>query len=221
VLAVAIGALCFPPLVARGQNKPPMTMEEMHRLHQDSKAYIASLEDPARDGYQKPHEVVMALGLKPGDIVADIGSGSGYFALRFAQHVGATGRVDAVDVSPDMVLHLNRRVRDLGLENVRTILAPPDDPLLAPRSANDIFICDTWHHIENHAQYLGRLKAALKPGGQVIIIDFQKKPTPVGSPPEMRIAREDVIKEFTANGFRLVKEHTFLPYQYFLVFGTK
>jgi arsenite methyltransferase len=220
-LVVAIGALCFLPLAARGQNKPPMTMEEMHKLHQDSKAYIASLEDPARDAYQKPHEVVTALDLKPGDVVADIGSGSGYFALRFAQHVGATGRVYAVDISPDMILHLNQRIRDVGLDNVRTILALPDDPLLTPRSINDIFICDTWHHIENHAQYLGRLKTALKPGGQVIIIDFQKKPTPVGSPPEMRIAREDVIKEFAANGFRLIKEHTFLPYQYFLIFGSR
>ena len=112
-----------------GQTKP-MTMEEMHRLHQDPNAYVALLEDPARDAYQKPHDVVMALGLTEGERVADIGSGSGYFTLRFASHVGKTGVVYAVDVSPDMIVHLNRRIRDTGVDNVRTILAPPDDPLL-------------------------------------------------------------------------------------------
>jgi hypothetical protein len=92
-----------------------MTMEEMHKLHQDSKAYIAMLEDPARDAYQKPHEVLMALKLKDGERIADIGAGAGYFTLRFAQHVG-NGIVYGVDISPDMVLHLNRRVRDAGLD---------------------------------------------------------------------------------------------------------
>ncbi len=203
---------------AAGQGKP-MTMEEMHKLHQDSKAYIAMLEDPARDAYQKPHDVLMALGLKEGERIADIGAGSGYFALRFAQHVGSGGLVLAVDVDPDMILYLNRSVRDARLENVRTILALPGDPLLAPSSVDRIFICETWHHIENHPQYLALLKKALKPGGQVVIIDFHKKPTPGGPPPEMRISREDVLNEFEQGGFRLVKEHTFLPYQYFLVFA--
>jgi len=209
--------LSVAPLGVGGQSKP-MTMEEMHKLHQDSKAYIALLDDPARDAYQKPHEVVMALGLKEGDRIADIGAGSGYFALRFARHVGAAGRVLAVDINPDMVVHLNRRIRDAGLDNVRTILALPDDPLLAPSSIDRVFISEAWHHIGDRPQYLALLKRTLKPGGQVIIIDFQKAATEVGPPAEMRVAREDVVREFEKNGFRLAKEHTFLPYQYFLVF---
>ena len=193
-------------------------MAEMHKLHQDPRAYIASLEDPARDAYQKSHEVVMALSLKEGERIADIGAGSGYFSLRFAQHVGAAGRVFAVDISPDMVVHLNKRVRDAGVDNVRTILALPDDPLLPKASVDRVFICDTWHHIADHPRYFGVLKTILKAGGQVVIIDFQKKDSPVGAPMEMRLAREDVVREFEQNGFRLAKEHTFLPYQYFLVF---
>jgi ubiquinone/menaquinone biosynthesis C-methylase UbiE len=220
---VAITVLCalaaFPPGLA-GQSKS-ITMEEMHKLHQDSKAYIAMLDDPARDADQKPHEVVMALGLKEGERIADIGAGSGYFSLRFAQHVGARGQVLAVDISPDMIVHLNQRIRDAGLDNVRSILALPDDPLLAASSVDRVFICDTWHHIEGHAQYLARLKRALKPGGQIIIIDFHKKAMAVGPPAEMRLAREDVVREFEQHGFRLAKEHTFLPYQYFLVFTTE
>jgi ubiquinone/menaquinone biosynthesis C-methylase UbiE len=201
-----------------GLAQKPGTMEDMHRLHADSKAYIAALDDPARDAYQKPHEVVEALALKDGERVADIGAGSGYFALRFAHHVGPAGRVYAVDISADMVLHLNERVRDAGLDNVRTVLARPDDPLLADASADLIFICDTWHHIPGHAAYLERLRKALRPGGQIVIVDFQKKETP-GAPMEMRIAREDVVREFQQAGFRLAREETFLPYQYFLVFA--
>jgi arsenite methyltransferase len=218
--AVAITFLCaiaLFPLVLAGQSKP-ISMEEMHKLHQDSKAYIAMLDDPARDASQKPHEVVTALGLRAGERIADIGAGSGYFTLRFAQHVGAGGQVLAVDISPDMVVHLNERIRDAGLDNVRTILALPDDPLLGVSSVDLVFICDTWHHIQGHAQYLAHLKRALKPGGQVVIVDYQKKDMAVGPPAEMRLAREDVVREFEQNGFRLAKEHTFLPYQYFLVF---
>jgi len=124
-----------------------------------------------------------------------------------------------VDVSPDMIVHMNRQIRDLGLDNVRTILASPDDPLLPDRSVDRFFICETWHHIGNHAQYLAVMKKMLKPGGQVIVIDFQKKELPVGPPMEMRVSREDVVHEFEQNGFQLAREHTILPYQYFLVFA--
>ena len=216
--ASALAACLFLlPARAAAQGKP-MTLEEMHKLHQDSKAYIAMLEDPARDAWQKPHEVVMALGLQEGEAIADIGAGAGYFAFRFAHHVGATGRVYAVDVSPDMVLHMNRQIRDLGLDNVRTILAPPDDPLLADRSVDRFFFCEAWHHIADHEKYLSEMKRMLRPGGQVIVIDFRKADQAVGPPMEMRVARADVVREFEAHGYRLAKEQTLLPYQYFLVF---
>jgi ubiquinone/menaquinone biosynthesis C-methylase UbiE len=214
---VACLCILLVPSTLCAQTKP-LTMEEMHKLHSDSKAYIAMLEDPARDAYQKPHDVIIALGLKDGERIADIGAGAGYFTLRFAQHVGNTGVVYGVDISPDMILHLNQRVRDAGLDNVRTILAPPDDPLLPDRSVDRFFICETWHHIANHARYLDLMKKMLRPGGQVIIIDFPRTETPVGPPMEMRIPRDSVVREFAQAGFTLAKENTFLPYQYFLVF---
>lgn len=218
---VFLAGLCAAIAVFDGRpaaQAAPKTMEQMHKLHGDPKAYIAMLDDPERDAYQKPHEVLAALALREGERIADIGAGSGYFALRFATHVGKTGRVYAIDVSPDMILHLNRRIRSAGVDNMRTILAPPDDPLLPDASVNRVFLSETWHHIEGRAAYLGVLKKALKPGGEVIILDFQKGDTPVGPPVEMRVSREDVISELQASGFRLVKEHTFLPYQYLLVF---
>jgi len=197
------------------------TPAEMHRQHQDSAAYIAMLEDPKRDVYQKPGEVVAALALKPGEVVADIGAGSGYFAVRLAKEVGPGGRVYGVDVSPEMVVHLNRRLRDAGITNVQTILSAPDDPLLLDASVDRFFICDTWHHIDDQAKYLTLMKRMLRPGGQVVMIDFQKRELPVGPPLAMKIAREDLIKQMEGAGFRLAGEHTFLPYQYFLVFAVR
>jgi SAM-dependent methyltransferase len=213
VVTLLLPAPAFPQAAA--------TPHEMHHRHGDPMAYIASLDDPARDSYQKPDEVLKALALRPGEVVADIGAGSGYFALRFARAVGEAGRVYAVDVSPDMVRHLNRRLRDAGLRNVVTVLSDPDDPLLPDASVDRFVIVDTWHHVEDQAKYLGLLKRMLKPGGQVVHIDFHKRDLPVGPPVGMKIAREDVVKQMEAAGFRLAADHGFLPYQYFLVFAVR
>src|SRR5512140_1832763 len=150
LIIALLGSVLAQALVL-AQDNQPRDLHEMHRLHQDPKAYIAMLDDPARDAYQKPHEVITALKLKPGEVIADVGAGSGYFTFRLAHHVGDSGRVYAIDVSPDMIVHLNRRIRDLQLKNVVSILATPDDPLLAEASIDRFFICDTWHHIDNHA----------------------------------------------------------------------
>jgi ubiquinone/menaquinone biosynthesis C-methylase UbiE len=216
-----LAACALGPALAVGQNTLLTSTQEMHRVQQDSKAYIARLEDPKRDAYQKPDEVVKALKLEQGEVVADIGAGSGYFTFRLARPVGERGRIYAVDVSPDMVLYLNRRVRDLNVKNVVTILSAPDDPLLGDGSVDRFLIVDTWHHIGGHARYLALLKRMLKPGGQVIMIDFKKAKTPVGPPMEIRIDRDDLVREMEANGFQLAAEHTFLEYQYFLIFKVK
>jgi arsenite methyltransferase len=215
-----LGWLVLPTLVL-AQDHTRRDTHEMHRLHQDPQAYIAMLDDPQRDAYQKPHEVITALNLKEAEVIADLGAGSGYFTFRLARHVGDTGRVYAVDVSPEMIVHLNRRIRDLGVRNVVSVLAAPDDPLLAEASVDRFFICNTWHHIDNRDPYLALLKKMLKPGGQIVMVDFKKAETPVGPPMEMRIDREDLVQEMERNGFRVEAEHTFLPYQYFLVFQVK
>ena len=205
--------LLLHPLLAAAQ----APAEHVHRLHGDPAAYIKALEDPARDAYQKPHEVLEALALKPGEVIADVGSGSGYFTLRMARHVGQQGHVYGVDVNPDMIRHLNERIRDGGVLNVSTILARPDDPLL-PQPVDRFVIVDVWHHVDDQPKYLALMKKQLKPGGQVVMIDFHKRDLPVGPPQAMKIAREDLIAQMTAHGFTVTREHTFLPYQYFIVF---
>jgi arsenite methyltransferase len=214
-----LGVLLAAPLSA--QDTAPRTPHEMHAVHRDAEAYIAMLEDPGRDAYQKPDEVVKALAVKPDATVADIGAGSGYFTVRFAASLGKEGKVLAVDISPDMVLHMNRRLRDAGIRNVQTVLSAPDDPLLPDASVDLFFICDTWHHIDERPKYLALLKRMLRPGGRIAIVDFHKRPLPFGPPLEMKIAREDVVKELEDAGFRLASEHTFLPHQYFLVFEAR
>ena len=206
------------PLSVAAQDAVPRDEHEMHRLHNDPKAYIGALEDPKRDAYQKPQEVMTALAIKPGEVIADIGAGSGYFTFRLAYHVGDKGKVYAVDVSPDMILHINRRIRELNVNNVVSVLSDPDDPLLPDHSIDRFFFSESWHHIENQTKYLAIMKRMLKPGGEVVMIDFQKKDLPVGPPLQMKIRREDLIKQMESHGFRIRKEYTFLPYHYFLIF---
>jgi ubiquinone/menaquinone biosynthesis C-methylase UbiE len=202
---------------SRSAGQAPQDQHAMHRLHGDPAAYIAELEDPKRDAYQKPQEVIEALQLRSGEVIADIGAGSGYFALRLAHRVGSSGHVYAVDISPDMIRHLNQRIHAAGLVNISTILATPSNPLL-PRPVDRFLFVDVWHHVENQAGYLALMKKMLKPGGQIVMIDFHKRDLPVGPPAAMKIAREDLLKQMKGYGFRIREEHTFLPYQYFVVF---
>jgi ubiquinone/menaquinone biosynthesis C-methylase UbiE len=188
-----------------------LQVAHQHHPPQDAAEYARVLNDPARDAWQKPHEVITTLNLKPSDAIADIGAGPGYFSRRFANHAGTVYAVDIDD-----------KLLKMGAEgapaNYKSILAAPDDPRLANASVDTILFCDVLHHIENRPAYYKKLDAALKPGGRIVIIDFYKRPLPVGPPPEMKIDRDAVISEFKAAGFRLANSYDFLPHQYFLVF---
>jgi ubiquinone/menaquinone biosynthesis C-methylase UbiE len=183
-----------------------------HQHHPPSPdEYAKVLEDPSRDEWQKPHDVVMALGLKSNETVADIGAGTGYFARRFANHAG---KVYAVDIDEKLL----GIARDHAPANLETILAAPDDPRLVAGTIDTVFFCDVLHHIDNRPAYYAKLAKALKPDGRIVVVDFYKKELPVGPPPEMKIAEEDLIAEFRNAGFALAKRLDILPYQYFLFF---
>lgn len=183
-----------------------------HQHHPpSSEEYARVLEDPARDEWQKPHDVVMALGLKPTDSVADIGAGTGYFTRRFARHAG---KVYAVDIDEKLLTIAGNGAP----ANLQTIVGTPDDPRLPEQSVDIVFICNVLHHIENRSAYYRKLGGALKKGGRVVVIDFHKKELPLGPPPSMKLADEQVVAELSKAGFALVKRLDVLPYQYFLFF---
>ncbi|MBY0280073.1 methyltransferase domain-containing protein, partial [Candidatus Binatia bacterium] len=176
-------------------------------------------DDPARDAWQKPAELVQALALTPGATVADLGAGTGYLSRYLARAVGPSGTVLAADTEPALVEHLRQRAERDGLANLVPILASTDNPRLPAGTCDVILIVDTWHHIDDRVAYARRLAAALAPGGRVVVVDWQKGDLPVGPPPEHKLAREQVIDELTRAGYRLREEPGLLPYQYVLVFA--
>jgi len=179
--------------------------------------YIARLEDPARDAWQKPDALVKALGLAPGQTACDIGAGPGYFALRLARAVGPTGHVWAVDVEPVILSALRDRVEKAGITNLTPLLALARDPLLPASSCDVALIVNTYHHFYDGPDYLQRLARALKPGGRIVNIDYEKKETPVGPPQAHRISREEFLADAGRAGLVAVEQPEILPYQYFIV----
>ena len=181
----------------------------------DAEKWAKVFDDPKRDAWQKPHEVIQALALKPDAVIADIGSGTGYFSMRFA-HMVPKGRVYGVDTEPDMVKYLAERAKREGLGNLTALRAAPGDPRL-PEKADLVILVDVFHHIEDRERYFGKLRASLKPGGRLAIIDFRMD-SPEGPPKSARIAPGQVKAELKKAGYALDREHAFLPNQYFLVF---
>ena len=181
----------------------------------DAGEWAKVFDDPKRDAWQKPHEVIQALALKPDAVIADIGSGTGYFAVRFA-HMVPKGRVYGLDTEPDMVKYLAERAQKDGLSNLISAKAEPGDPRL-PEKVDLVVLVDVYHHVEDRERYFDRLRGSLKPGGRVAVIDFRMN-SPDGPPKAARVAPAQVKVELKRAGYVLDREHGFLPKQYFLVF---
>jgi predicted methyltransferase len=181
----------------------------------DADKWAEVFDDPKRDSWQKPHDIIKALALKPDAVVADIGAGTGYFTMRFARAL-PRGKVYAVDLEPDMVKHLAARAKREHLANVIAVQAAMDDARL-PEKVDVALFVDTYHHIDDRRRYFAKLKESLKPGGRVAIIDFTLD-AETGPPPRARVSPERVKSELAAAGYKLADEPTFLENQYFLVF---
>ena len=184
--------------------------------------YIDRLDRPERDAVQKPDEVMDALALKPGMVVADLGAGSGYFTRRFLKAVTETGKVYAVDIEPQALKHIKASLTHLSFPyTVEFIKADKDDSRLPANSSDVIFLCNTYHHLEDRQVYFRKLRSALKPDGRVAIIDYyhDARSGELGFPKRHLVPRKTVLLELSEADYQLVKEHDFLPRQYFLEFA--
>lgn len=211
IAALALTVLTAPACARRGLT---------HRSHVPTPAaeLVRRWESPARAAWQKPDEVLALLAIKPGQAVADVGAGSGYFAVRFAKAVGPQGRVYAVDIDRELMQHVAKRAQAEKLSQLVVHAGRTDTPALPPASIDLAFICDTLHHIDDPSAYLSRLRPALKAGGRLAIVEYRKAREISGPPYEHRMSRADVVRVAERGGFKLAAEHELLPRQTFLVF---
>lgn len=193
---------------------------DRHGNPEDHGAYLAKLLDPEREAWQKPDEVVAALGLRPGGVACDVGAGPGVFALRLARAVGPGGRVHALDVDPRMIAVLEARARESGLDNVRAHLVE-DGRGIPPEPVDVVLMVNTFHHFPDPAGYLRALAARLRPGGRIVNVDFHAGELPVGPPAELRVAREAFLALAEEAGLVVDELRDFLPYQYFVALRSR
>lgn len=186
----------------------------IHHRFQDAERWAERFEDPARDAWQLPDTVVARVVDRPDLVLADIGSATGYFSVRFARAL-PEGRVIGADVEPDMVYWLNDRARREGIPNLVSVLAAPEDPHL-PARADVVFICNTIHHIDARVDYFTRLRDQTAPGARLVIVDY--RPDSQMGPPH-KLSPEQVTGELARAGWELSASFDDLPEQWFLVLG--
>jgi predicted methyltransferase len=187
----------------------------VHRF-QHAEQWAREFDDPARDAWQKPADVVAAMHIIVGMTVADIGAGTGYFEPYLSRAVGPSGTVLALDIEPDMIRYLRERATREHLDNVRPELVRVDDPRLPAQGVDRVLIVDTWHHIPGHAAYLLKLRAGLAQGATVTIVEFTMD-SPHGPPKAHRIPQEGLVAELVGAGMKAEENILALPYQYVVV----
>jgi predicted methyltransferase len=180
---------------------------------------LGLLEGPDRDLWQLPDQIMDTLGIAEGAVVADIGAGGGWFTIRLARRVGASGIVYAEDIQPQMLEATMRRVAREGLRNVRRVLGTAEDPNLPAGVIDAVLIVDTYHELDNPDAMLRNIGKALKPQGRIGVVDFKRDGLGPGPALDDRVDPEQVVRDAEAAGLRLVRRETFLPYQFMLVFS--
>jgi ubiquinone/menaquinone biosynthesis C-methylase UbiE len=184
--------------------------------------WVGKFEREGREPYDRRQQIVEASRLRPGMVVADIGTGTGLFARLFSPVVGSTGRVYAVDISEKFVKHVEETARQTGLTNIVGVVCRPDSVSLPADSIDLAFICDVYHHFEYPFKTLRTLHQALRPGGQIVLIDFHriKGKSSEWIMNHVRAGQEVFTREILESGFQLVEERKdLLKESYFLRFA--
>ena len=181
---------------------------------------LGLLEGPDREAWQKPEQIMDALGIADGSAVGDIGAGAGWFTIRLARRVGPNGVVIATDVQREMLDAIRRRVAREGLRNVETRMGTDNMPNLPPNALDAVLVVDVYPEVADRITFLRSLATSLKPGGRIGIVNYKPgRGGPGPAPSEgVRVESTLVERDAQAAGLRVVARQT-LPYQYLLVLG--
>jgi len=197
--------------------------EHQHQGHQhafaDPEKLAARWNDPSRDDWQHPEEIVAALTLEAGQTVADIGAGTGYMVAHLSKAVGKNGTVIAIDAESAMIEYLTKRLNELGPAKIVTQKVSFHDPELKAESVDSVLILDTWHHMNERKSYTKKVYAGLKQGGRFVIVDYQCD-AEIGPPKAMRLDPSDVVSQLESAGFEAEILTESMP-RHYIVVGVK
>jgi ubiquinone/menaquinone biosynthesis C-methylase UbiE len=214
---ILVGIICS--ILSLGAHAQPQQQGGSHPARLFPPSDLGLLDAPDRDLWQRPDQIMDALGIADASVVADIGAGSGWFTIRLARRVGPRGLVYAEDVQKEMINAIMRRVGREGFNNVKPVLGYKSDPRLEPSSLDAVLMVDAYHEVEDRVTMLSNLAKALKPHGRLGIVDFRLDGTGPGPAPEERVSPDVVVNDAVKAGLKLVRQEPFLQYQYFLIFG--
>ena len=173
---------------------------------------------PERVETEKPEELLDVLGIKKGDVVADIGAGPGFFSLRAAQHVGPAGKVFAVDVQQEMIDGLRRMAQQSGLENIVPILGSADDPKLPANSIDEVLLIIAYHEFSHPAEMMHHIYRAMKPDARMLLVEYKAEDPNSRVSPAHKMSATDILREISGFGFRLDKVIGMIPTQHVFIF---
>lgn len=216
---IAVVLLAAWPVVLTAQRRHPVSGRVFAPVM--GVAGAGWLERAEREAEEAPSKAIEALGLTPGMAIADIGAGSGYYTSRLARKVGPSGRVYATDIQPGMLAILDRRIKSEGLTNVTTVLGAMDDPSLPPGSIDLAIMVDVYHELQQPQAFLQRLKAAFKPGGRLVLLEFRKEDPRIPIIEVHKMSVADVRMELEAEGYALDRVIDVLPWQHIIVLRAK
>jgi ubiquinone/menaquinone biosynthesis C-methylase UbiE len=174
------------------------------------------LNRPERIKEENPQEMLEQLKLHDGMVVCDLGAGDGYHTLQMAPRVGPNGKIIAVDIQPEMLQALSRKLAELKYDNVETTLGELWDPKLPDASIDLVLMVDVYHEFSHPVQMLAALRKALKPDGLIALVEFRAEDPTVLIRPEHKMSKVQIRKEYTANGFKLANEYEQLPWQHLM-----
>ena len=239
VVAVLIVAAFTGPLSAAADDRPAATGErprytyrEVHDPNGIGKFYMGReiayvmghqgagwLERPERVKEERTDKLLKMLSIQPGMVIADIGAGSGYFTFPMAKMVGARGKVLAVDIQKEMLDIIRRRMKVRKLTNIEPIRGTISDPKLPEGKVDLILMVDVYHEFSHPEPMLRAMRHSLAPDGVVALVEYRAEDPEVPIKPLHKMSKKQILKEYTANGFKLVKEFDSLPWQHLMFFG--